>query len=76
MNNKSFEIQNQIRQNALKAHEDIKSLKLWEAEMKEKEMELKKHHEQQQESCDESLVSVLFSISLSPLIIVIVYVSP
>lgn len=48
MNNKSFEIQNQIRQTALIAHDTMKNLKQWEVEMKEKELEMKKQQEQQQ----------------------------
>lgn len=47
MNNKAFEIQNSIRQTAIQAQENLKNLKQWEKEMKEKEiMEMKKHREQ------------------------------
>ena len=47
MNSKSFEIQNEIRQNTLKAHETIKSLKQWETEMKENELKSMKELEQE-----------------------------
>lgn len=47
MNNKSFEIQNEIRQQAMQAHESIKSIKQWETEMKENELKIKKKVEQQ-----------------------------
>lgn len=50
MNNKSFEIQNQIRQTAVQTHENIKNLKKWEDEMKEKELETKKQLELEQSS--------------------------
>lgn len=42
MSNKAFEVQNQIRQSVLQTHESIKGIKQWEAEMKEKELELQK----------------------------------
>jgi hypothetical protein len=58
MNNKSFEIQNQIRQSAQQAHEQIKNLKNWETEMKDKEVEMKKQLEQQ--STEASQVTILF----------------
>ncbi|CRK96420.1 CLUMA_CG009836, isoform A [Clunio marinus] len=45
INNKSFEIQNQIRQNVIQTHEDLRSLKQWEQEMKHKEQELRKQQE-------------------------------
>lgn len=46
MNNKSFEIQNQIRHTAQQAHEQMRNLKQWEVEMKDKEAEMKKQLEQ------------------------------
>lgn len=45
MNNKSFEIQNQIRQNAMQAHSSINDLKQWEREMKEKEVKKLEEHQ-------------------------------
>jgi hypothetical protein len=47
MNNKSFEIQNQVRQSAMQTQESIKGLKQWEAEMKQKEQEMQKQECQQ-----------------------------
>lgn len=59
MNNNSFEIQNQIRQTALQNHENLKDLKTWETEMKDKEQKLLKQKEEQQSSA-QNQVSCLF----------------
>lgn len=56
MNNKSFEVQNQIRQTAIQTHENINNLKQWEVEMKE--LELKKIRELQQ-TVDQKQVSLI-----------------
>lgn len=56
INNSSFEIQNQIRQTALQNHENMKDLKTWEIEMKDKEQKLLKQKEEQQ-SIDQNQVS-------------------
>lgn len=56
INNNSFEIQNQIRQTALQNHENMKDLKTWEIEMKDKEQKLLKQKEEQQ-SIDQNQVS-------------------
>lgn len=42
MSYEAFEVQNQIKQSILQTHESIKGMKQWEAEMKEKELELQK----------------------------------
>lgn len=50
INNKSFEIQNQIRHSVMQQHENIKDLKSWEIEMKDKEARMLKQQEEQQSS--------------------------
>lgn len=56
MNNKSFELQNQVRHNAMQTQETLKGLKQWEAEMKQKEEEMLKQEIQQAQN-DASKVS-------------------
>lgn len=63
MNNKSFEIQNQIRQQALQTHEKLKDLKQWESEMKEKEAKMKEEINEQHTADDQTQVKPLVSCS-------------
>lgn len=58
MNNKSFEIQNQIRQNALQVNDNIKGLKQWELEMKEKETEMLRKKQEEENSSNLNHVSL------------------
>lgn len=55
MNNNSFEIQNQIRQTVLLSQENVKNLKTWEKEMKEKETEYQKNQPPENQVCQTKL---------------------
>lgn len=61
--NKSFEIQNDIRQNALNFHENIKNLKQWEEDMKASEKKL-----QQQKAEEPITVSICLQIDVKKII--------
>lgn len=56
MNNKSLEIQHQIRQQALQLPETLKDLKKWESEMSKKEAKVKGEISEQQQTADQSQV--------------------
>lgn len=66
MNNKSFDIQNEIRQNAMKAHDSIKGLKQWESEMKENELKVMKKLEQNNIEQQQVNISIIYSALLVP----------
>lgn len=55
MNNKAFEIQNQIRRTAIQGNESVRNLKEWETEIKKQEQEMKK----QQPSMEQNQVSLI-----------------
>lgn len=58
--NKTFELQHQVRQNALKIQEEFTSIKNFEQEMKRKEQEMLKNNAQNQQDNQVSLNNLIY----------------